>query len=224
VPYTYKLKSGKSVIQEIYDLHYEGAQQATEYVRQWESLKGRINQIIYAGVMARLEFQEAHAIVWRDAVCKWFLRASGIPDAQHRVGNYPDRIEADSMQLRGYVPVDVIPWENASGGKAIECKEAQGCSASFRFERETGKYDLDVVYFDQNNGVSQFRVFVGDQNVGEWKADDTLPATKVGGDSSARHHIRGLTLHRGDEIRIEGIPDKEEHAGVDYVGIIPATQ
>lgn len=224
VPYTYRLKSGQIVIQQIYDLHYEGAQQAADYVRQWESLKGRVDQEAYALVLARLEFQAAHAIVWRDAVCNWFLGASGISDSHHRVGNYPDRTEAEGMQLHGYSPVDVLPRENASGGKAIECSETQGCTASFRFERETGKYDLDVVYFDQNNGISRFKVFVDERVVSEWNADDTLPATKIGGDSSSRHHIRGLTLHRGDEIRIEGIPDQQEHAGLDYVEIMPAKQ
>jgi alpha-glucuronidase len=75
------------------------------------------------------------------------------------------------------------------------------------------------VYFDQNNGDSKFRVLVGDQIVDEWMAKDTLPATKIGGDSSTRRRIHGLALRPGDEIRIVGIPDREEHASVDYVEI-----
>jgi alpha-glucuronidase len=219
VPYTYVLRSGKTVIQHIYDSHYEGAERAAQLVRQWEVLKGRIDKQRYSEVLARLEYQAAHAIVWRDAVCNWFFRASGLPDARHRVGTYPDRIEAEAMQLQGYSPVDVIPWENASGGKAIECLQSQGCTASFRFARDAGWYEIDVVYFDQNNGDSKFRVLVGDQIVDEWMAKDTLPATKIGGDSSTRRRIHGLALRPGDEIRIVGIPDREEHASVDYVEI-----
>ena len=78
----------------------------------------------YAAVLARLEYQAGHAIVWRDAVCNWFFRISGIADAQGRVGHYPDRIEAEAMRLQGYMPFDVTPPENASGGKAIECARA----------------------------------------------------------------------------------------------------
>jgi len=81
---------------------------------------------------------------------------------------------------------------------------------------------MDVAYFDQNNGDSSFRVFVGDQLVDEWTANDNLPAKKIGGDSSTRRRIRGLALRPGDEIRVVGIPDREEHAPVDYVEIRPS--
>jgi alpha-glucuronidase len=76
-----------------------------------------------------------------------------------------------------------------------------------------------VQYFDQNNGQSKFRVFIGEQQVDEWIADDHLPATKPGGDSSTRHRITGLALRPGDEIRIEGIPDGAEKAPLDYIEI-----
>lgn len=222
VPYTYRLRSGKTVIQHIYDSHYDGAEQADDLVRQWSSLKGLIDDERYQAVVARLNYQAGHAAVWRDAVCNWFFRTSGIADVQGRVGHYPDRIEAEAMQLKGYVPFDVDPPENASGGKAIVCAErTQSCEATFRFDRPAGRYDLDVQYFDQNNGESKFRVFVGDQQVDEWIADDHLPATKPGGDTSTRHRIAGLALRPGEEIRIEGIPDGAEQAPLDYIEIHP---
>ena len=219
VPYTYRLHSGKTVIQHIYDSHYEGAQKAEDYVDQWISLRGLIDEPRYQQVLERLEFQAGHARVWRDAICNYFHKISGIPDAANRVGVYPKRIEAEAMQLQGYKVIDIIPWENASGGKAIECTVPTGCSASFRFDRSPGWYDMDVEYFDQNNGESKFRVLVNDQIVDEWTADNHLPARKPGGDSSSRRRIRGLALRPGDGIRIEGIPDKEEHAALDFVSL-----
>src|SRR6185312_7962706 len=51
VPYTYKLHSGETVIQYIYDSHYEGATSAAQYVPQWESLKGRIDDERYTFVL-----------------------------------------------------------------------------------------------------------------------------------------------------------------------------
>jgi hypothetical protein len=62
-------------------------------------------------------------------------------------------------------------------------------------------------------------VFVRDGVVDEWVADDRLPATKPGGDSSTRRRIPGLALRPGDNIRIEGVPDGEEHAALDYIEI-----
>ena len=102
VPYTYKLHSGKTVIQYIYDSHYEGADAAAGYVDAWKPLEGRIDEQRYGEVLAQLEYQAGQAQVWRDAVTIWFLRASGIPDARGRVGHYPGRFEAESMALDGY--------------------------------------------------------------------------------------------------------------------------
>ncbi len=221
VPYTFLLHSGKTVIQHVYDSHYEGAQMAEDFVRQWSSLKGRIDDERYADVLARLEYQAGHAIVWRDAICNWFLRASSIPDAKGRVGHYPNRFEAETMHLQGYTPVEVTPWENVSGGKAIECARPQGCTASFHFTNDPGLYDLDIQYFDLDNGESRFRVFVGTQLVDEWTANAHLPTTKLGGDSSTRRRIKRLVLRAGDEIRIEGIPGGDERAPLDYVEIHP---
>jgi alpha-glucuronidase len=224
VPYSYVLRSGKTVIQHIYDSHYEGAEQAEEFVRQWKPLRSLVDNDRYTEVLTKLEYQAGHAIVWRDAICNWFLRTSGIADTMGRVGNHPDRIEAEGMQIEGFVPIDVDPWENASGGKAIECPKASGCSAKFGFERAAGRYEMDVRYFDQNNGASRFRVLKNDQPVDEWIADDHLPATKPGGDSSTWRRIPAILLHSGDEIRIEGYPDAQEHAPLDYIELRAAPE
>jgi len=226
VPYTYVLHSGKTVIQRIYDSHYEGAERAADYVKQWQSLKGHMDDERYAAVLTRLEYQSGHAIVWRDAICEYFLRLSGIADKENRVGHYPGRIEAESMQLTGYTAIAVTPWENASGGKAIECTspQLQTCSAKFEFSGITGRHEIDVQYFDTNNGEAKYRLYVGNKLVDEWTADDHLPTTKIGGDSSTRRRIPKISLQHGDEIRIEGFPDRDEHAALDYVEITPRIQ
>ena len=222
VPYTHVLHSGKTVIQHIYDSHYEGAERAAEYVKQWQSLQGLIDSDRYAATLARLEYQSGHAIVWRDAVCEYFLRLSGIPDARGRAGHHANRIEAESMQLTDYTPVAVTPWENASAGKAIECASPQHtCSAGIVFKGPSGVHELDVQYFDQNNGESKFRVFINDKLIDEWSANLQLPTTKIGGDSSTRRRIPNITIPHGAEIRIEGTPDKDERAALDYLEINP---
>ncbi len=220
VPYTYKLHSGKTVIQTIYDSHYDGVESTNRFVAEWKSLHGLIDGARYQDVLAQLTYQSGHAVVWRDAINDWFHRISGIADVKGRVGNHPDRIEAESMLLEGYTPMDVNPWEGASGGKAIQCTDTkQPCTVIIRFAGSSGWYALDIQYFDQNNGVSKYQVFVGNQLVDEWIADLHLPATEPNGDSSTRRHISGMALRPGDEIRIEGIPDAGEFAPLDYVEI-----
>jgi alpha-glucuronidase len=218
VPYTHVLHSGKTVIQSIYDSHYDGAEAVEGYVREWKALKAAIDDQRYQQVLAQLEYQAGQAEVWRDAVTTWFLRTSGIPDAKGRVGRYPGRVEAESMKLQGYEVHDVTPAEDASGGKAVAC-EATECTASFSYNGTAGLYQLRVQYFDQNNGVARYRVWVANQLVDEWTAADLVPSQKIDSTTSTRRTISGLALRPGDEIRIEGVPNGGESAALDYVEI-----
>ncbi len=221
VPYTHVLHSGKTVIQHIYDTHYEGAEAAAGYVRQWKSLEGRIDEPRYLEVLARLEYQAGHAQVWRDSVNSWFLKTSGIPDRTGRAGRFPGRYEAEAMQLKGYAVTAVKPWETASGSQAVACAEPE-CSASLTFDGKPGWYDVSLRYFDQIDGVSRFRLFVNAQLIDEWIADDRIPTRKMDGHSSTRRLVRGIALRKGDVIRVEGVPDGGERAGLDYIEITPS--
>lgn len=86
VPYTYVLHSGKTVIQHIYDSHYEGAKQAAQLAAQWETLQGRVDDSRYSEGLAMLEYQAREAVVWRDTICNWIRQLSGISDEKGRVG------------------------------------------------------------------------------------------------------------------------------------------
>jgi alpha-glucuronidase len=206
VPYSYRLHSGKTVIQTIYDSHYEGAEIARGFATEWKNLKGKIDDERYRTVLTRLEYQAGHAIVWRDAINAWFLRLSGIPDQKGRLGHHPDRIEAESMQLRGYETEKISPWYAASNGEAVGCS-ATSCSASFKFNGTTGKYDIAVQYFDQKNGRAHFQISVASRVVSQWIAGDSLPSDKPDADTSTRHVVSRIRLKAGDEIAIEGAPD-----------------
>ena len=124
VPYTWRLHSGKTVIQHIYDSHYDGAAQAAQFVDAWRSIQACVDPALYADVLPRLEYQAGHAIVWRDAVVQYFLRLSGIPDEKGRAGHYLGRLEAEDARLTGYKVVDITPWEDASAGRAVVCQGA----------------------------------------------------------------------------------------------------
>jgi alpha-glucuronidase len=220
VPYTYKLHSGKSVIQHLYDVHYEGADAVEGWVRQWQGLKGHTDDGRYNEILAQLTYQSGQAIVWRDAVNDWFSRTSGIADAAGRVGHHAGRFEAESMKLEGYREVNVTPWEGASGGKAVSCPFGR-CAATMPYAGATGWYRIGIRYFDQMDGASHFRVLVGGQLVDEWTATDRPPTRRIDSSSSAWRTVPGVALRPGDEIRIEGTRDGGETAGLDYIEIQP---
>jgi len=224
VPYTHVLHNGKTVIQYIYDSHYRGAEAVEEYVRAWRRLAGLVDEQRYRDVLAQLEYQAGQAEVWRDAVTNWFARASGIADAEGRVGHYPGRTEAESMQLQGYTVREVTPAEDASGGKAVACAAAS-CAAEMKYQGAAGWYTVRVEYFDQAEGAAKFRLWVGKQVVDEWTADLTLlpgrPDRRLDSTTSTRRQITGVALRPGDEIRLEGVPNGSDQAGLDYIEILP---
>ncbi|MBE0336204.1 alpha-glucuronidase family glycosyl hydrolase [Paenibacillus sp. 23TSA30-6] len=84
VPYTHMLHSGQTVIQHIYDTHFEGAERAADLRDTWVSLRDHLDEAIYAQVLERLEHQTEHAQEWRDRINTYFYRKSGIPDQQNR--------------------------------------------------------------------------------------------------------------------------------------------
>ncbi|MCM1242362.1 MAG: alpha-glucuronidase, partial [Roseburia sp.] len=53
IPYTWKLHSGKTVIQHIYDTHFEGAQLVEEMIARFERLRGKITPKQYERIMER---------------------------------------------------------------------------------------------------------------------------------------------------------------------------
>jgi alpha-glucuronidase len=85
LPYEYRLKSGKTLLQHIYDTHFEGVEDVTGFIKTWDSLKPLLPERAYASVAGRLERQLANAKEWRDVVNTYFYRKTGIPDDKGRM-------------------------------------------------------------------------------------------------------------------------------------------
>lgn len=215
VPYNYKLHSGETVVQHTYDTHYLGAATAASYVSAWQRLHGLVDEQRYTQILALFTYQAGHAIVWRDAVNDWFHRVSGIDDSQGRVGHHPNRIEAESITSEGYTSVDVDPWETASGGKAVVCKVAAGCTLTSKLTQAAGTYDIAVQYFDLRTGVSHFDLLINGRSVVTFAADASLPPAVVrpllDGQTSTRYTAHGISIHPGDTLELRGKPDLTVH-------------
>ncbi|MBQ8965692.1 alpha-glucuronidase [Ruminococcus sp.] len=84
VPYTHKLHSGKTVIQHIYDAHFEGYAQAEHFAKLWADLEGKVDEGAFKNVSERFAEQLRCAKEWRDIVNTFFHRFSGIDDEKGR--------------------------------------------------------------------------------------------------------------------------------------------
>lgn len=84
IPYDYKMKSGKTLIQHIYDTHFEGVEDVEKMIGIWEGIRGKIPEEIFCRVKERLNHQREHAEEWRDQVNTYFYRKSFIADEKGR--------------------------------------------------------------------------------------------------------------------------------------------
>ncbi|HWV79757.1 MAG TPA: alpha-glucuronidase [Isoptericola sp.] len=88
VPYTHVLRSGVTVVQHVYDTHFDGVERVREAVAAWESLADLVPAAVPADVDARIRERLAEqlrsAVEWRDQLNTYFLRKSGVPDAHGR--------------------------------------------------------------------------------------------------------------------------------------------
>jgi alpha-glucuronidase len=224
VPYTWKLQDGSTVIQYIYDSHYRGADEAAKLRDEWATLEGKVDPKIYNEMRRRLEYQSGHAIVWRDAIVQYFWKLSGIEDAKGRAGKFPGRLEAEDAKVTGYTVIDVKPWEDASRGKAVSCQgtasvPAASCTAEWTYTGQPGAFDLAVQYFDLQDGEAKFRLLVNGREAAAWTADAQLPSREPHGDNSTRYTAHGVALKPGDRISVEGTPDGNDPAALDYIEV-----
>ncbi len=84
VEYDYVLSSGKTVLQHIYDTHFEGAEEAGQFPEMWRKLKGLVDEDVYQRTLDRFIHQKDHAKEWCDVINSYFYRKTLIPDQYGR--------------------------------------------------------------------------------------------------------------------------------------------
>ncbi|WP_242496465.1 alpha-glucuronidase [Xylanimonas protaetiae] len=84
VPYTHVLRSGKTVIQHVYDTHFEGLERVEASIAAWEAAAAEFPADVAGRVTERFAEQLGSTTDWRDIVNTYFLRKSGLPDEQGR--------------------------------------------------------------------------------------------------------------------------------------------
>lgn len=85
VPYKHVLSTGKTIIQHIYDTHFEGVEDVQRMIALWETLEAFMDKKQFESVSGRLAEQLKSSEEWRDVVNTYFFRKSGIPDGKGRM-------------------------------------------------------------------------------------------------------------------------------------------
>ena len=79
VSWDHKMKSGHMLWDELCLRYQQGVQEVRTLQRDWDSLKGRIDNERFTAVQQRLARQELDAVEWRDACLLYFQQFSKRP-------------------------------------------------------------------------------------------------------------------------------------------------
>ncbi|MCL2243056.1 MAG: alpha-glucuronidase [Treponema sp.] len=82
--YDFIMKNGQTLLQNIYDTHFEGYDEAAQMLELWKTLKDSLESDVYKSVLSRFERQLANAREWKDQINTYFWRKTGISDAKGR--------------------------------------------------------------------------------------------------------------------------------------------
>ncbi len=80
----YKMKSGRTLWEELCGKYYRGAEQAGDLQTAWQSLSDKIDPQRYREVAERLKIQVTDAAKWRDHILEYFQQYSGMPITQQK--------------------------------------------------------------------------------------------------------------------------------------------
>lgn len=85
LPYDHRLKNGNTLLQHIYDTHFEGVSAVESFIETWERLMPLLPEETYRSVRHRFERQLRNAREWRDVINTYFFRKTGVKDARDRM-------------------------------------------------------------------------------------------------------------------------------------------
>ena len=94
LPWTYKIKSGKTLWDELCLRYQSGVDSVRKMQQQWNSLKGLVDEERFRQTQMLLDIQEKDAIWWRNACLLYFQTFSKMP--------FPAGVETPDQKLEYY--------------------------------------------------------------------------------------------------------------------------
>lgn len=79
VPWNYKMKSGRTLWEELCYTYDRGVQQARDFQKTWDSMEKYVDPQQFKEVQTRLRIQVRDAVWWKDACLLYFGEFSGMP-------------------------------------------------------------------------------------------------------------------------------------------------
>ncbi|ERT07318.1 G8 domain protein [Lyngbya aestuarii BL J] len=133
------------------------------------------------------------------------------------------RIEAEDMELDTY---RLESSEVASNDSLIRLpggSQNDTGKAVTRFEGPSGKYDVVVGYFDENDGKAQLEVNLDGVSLESWTLDQKLGSNYISENNFLTRTVaEGISIEPGEVVEITGTKQAGEFARVDYLEFVPS--
>ena len=131
----------------------------------------------------------------------------------------PVELEAESMTLSGYI-IDT----DKMAGRGIMVDPALGATgtgtATAAFTGSSGTYDITINAVPENDGTPTVRLYIAGKKV--WEAVLPMDAKYYNAlNDRLDYSVTGITINKGDEIKIEGVTQAAAYARVDKVYFYP---
>ncbi|NES94826.1 MAG: cellulase family glycosylhydrolase [Desertifilum sp. SIO1I2] len=123
------------------------------------------------------------------------------------------QVEAENMKLTHYLPE--TNWQ-AAGNKVIALLNSGSNTgeASYTWSGPSGRYKVMAAYVDENDGVSELSLSVGNSSK-TWKADANTSRIEE------REIFGDISLSSGTPVTFKGSRNLEEYARLDYLKFVP---
>ena len=117
VDWNHKMKSGRTLWEELVHKYYQGVDQVREMQQEWDQLEAKVDAERFAHVKALLKIQESEAIRWRDSCVVYFQSISKKP--------IPEGLEKPEHDLEYYKKLARIlyipdPWHPAGNSRKLK--------------------------------------------------------------------------------------------------------
>lgn len=103
LPWDFKMKSGRTLWDEMCDHYDKGVQQVRQFQKVWDKAQPYVDSVRFTAVQQKLRSQSANAVLWKDACLLYFQQFSRMPipyDIERPVNNLSDIIANDMRPRR----------------------------------------------------------------------------------------------------------------------------
>ncbi|ERT04820.1 GDSL-like Lipase/Acylhydrolase family protein, partial [Lyngbya aestuarii BL J] len=132
------------------------------------------------------------------------------------------RIEAENATTLTNYTIQQPLGDFASGDQFIRLSELTGEAEFVLDNLESGKYEVKVGFYDENDGEAQLSVKLGDTVLDTWTLDQDLGASQPNATSFVERTVStDLNITAGDQLSINGTANLGELAAIDYLEFTP---